>query len=573
MPSGGSADDRGKAAGSRISEIAAASAFSIVLSMGPALSPNKLLDAVSRVETSGRLGAKARATTILRYIVEEEIAGRGDRISGYSIGVDVLDRPQDFDPGTDSIVRTEMARLRKALELYYSSDGTEDPIRLDIPKGTYRLQATHAPRSTRKHLVLVAAAGLVVTLLGIAGWAINRETQTASVEPFSGPVLQVRPFEARPPGGVLDAIASGFTFELITDLTQYSWIAISRLTHDANPTVEADFVLEGEMSIVNDVLVLTASLSTAAESQVIWTHRQERGFNSKDIAAVQRDFALALSEQLAERQGVVPSLLLSHRTPLDAVAVENFSCFMSIHAYWEDPTEAEHTRLRECLTETVERSADYAEAWAALSFIHMDEGREGFNRRPETDPWQAAEQAVKRALELEPLSSLVLNAAMTFAVARPEPDLREFREYGERELKMRPNSAYTLANFGGKLALNAGDWKQGMLLHARALELDKSPPGWMFFAPAYEELLFGTDRDLARATALLTARGSAAVELLRAISARKQGDIAALDESLAYLKANDIDARGSAVSYVRGRRFTPALERKLIEEIGRIEFR
>ncbi len=79
----------------------------------------------------------SRLTDLLRYIVTEEVQGRGHRLKAYSIATEVLGRKPDFDPSNDSIVRVEMARLRIALKLYYAS-AEAGPVLIDVPKGRYR---------------------------------------------------------------------------------------------------------------------------------------------------------------------------------------------------------------------------------------------------------------------------------------------------------------------------------------------------------------------------------------------------------------------------------------------------
>ncbi len=529
--------------------------------------------ALSRIEESGRLGERSRLRDILRYLVAEERAGRGERISGYSIGIDVLGRPDDFDPNSDSIVRTEMNRLRQALELYFGSEGKGSNVTIEIPKGSYRPRIDVSSRPTgRKWLALLAAASLAIVVAG-GIYAIDPFARKAGPpqSSFNGPRIMLAslvPIHADAP---VEAIASGLSFELTTDLTQYSWLAVSQLPLAAEYTsVEpdiADFVLSGEVSIVEATLVVTVSLSTTRDRDVVWTKRLERPFEPEHIGALQRELAYTIATALGQREGIVPTLLLSHRSPLDAVSLENFVCLMSLYGYWEAPTEKAHAQLRDCLIETTTRSPEYAEAWAALGFIYLDEGREGLNPREGADPWQDASRAVDRALDTAPLSSLVLNAAMTVAAARPDPDYDALRRYGERELEMRPNSAFTLANFGAKLALNAGDWKEGMLLHARARDLDRQPPSWVNFAPAYEALLFGSEQEFAAKTAQLQPRGSTPVELLRALSARQTGDQDALSRCIDFLKTRGIATKEAAIAYVKNRRFSPELTGRLIEEI------
>ena len=92
-----------------------------------------------------------RRQRFLEYVVNETLAGRGDRLKGYNIAVEVFDRPETFDPNVDPIVRIEAGRLRDKLREYYDADGQNDPVRIDLPKGSYaphiefRQAATLAP--------------------------------------------------------------------------------------------------------------------------------------------------------------------------------------------------------------------------------------------------------------------------------------------------------------------------------------------------------------------------------------------------------------------------------------------
>jgi hypothetical protein len=83
------------------------------------------------------LKLSARNRRFLSYVVLETLAGRADRIKAYTIGVDVFGRPPDFDPAIDPIVRIEATRLRAALSAYYERRGSEDPVRMAIPPGSY----------------------------------------------------------------------------------------------------------------------------------------------------------------------------------------------------------------------------------------------------------------------------------------------------------------------------------------------------------------------------------------------------------------------------------------------------
>jgi adenylate cyclase len=92
---------------------------------------------LERIVASPDLVLPARARKFLRYIVEETLAGRADRIKAYSVGVEVFERDPSFDAQSDPVVRIEAGRLRRALEHYYMVAGFADPVIIDVPKGAY----------------------------------------------------------------------------------------------------------------------------------------------------------------------------------------------------------------------------------------------------------------------------------------------------------------------------------------------------------------------------------------------------------------------------------------------------
>jgi hypothetical protein len=92
---------------------------------------------LGRVLGSRFLDNSPRLASFLRYVVEETLAGRADRIKAYTVGLGALGRDESFDPMHDPIVRVEAVRLRRALEHYYASVGSEDPIEIALPPGRY----------------------------------------------------------------------------------------------------------------------------------------------------------------------------------------------------------------------------------------------------------------------------------------------------------------------------------------------------------------------------------------------------------------------------------------------------
>lgn len=73
----------------------------------------------------------------LEYVASKTIEGLSHEIKEYTIGTEVFERPADYDPRIDTVVRVQAHRLREKLKEYYGGEGAEDSILLVIPKGHY----------------------------------------------------------------------------------------------------------------------------------------------------------------------------------------------------------------------------------------------------------------------------------------------------------------------------------------------------------------------------------------------------------------------------------------------------
>jgi hypothetical protein len=98
-------------------------------------SPEAICAQLERIVASPEFAVPERLRRFLRYVVEEALAGRADRIKAYTIGVEVFERDDTFDPQNEPVVRIEAGRLRRALEHYYLTAGRADLLLFEVPKG------------------------------------------------------------------------------------------------------------------------------------------------------------------------------------------------------------------------------------------------------------------------------------------------------------------------------------------------------------------------------------------------------------------------------------------------------
>jgi adenylate cyclase len=146
--------------------------------------------------------------------VETVLAGRSHEIKGYTVATRVFGRGQDFNQATDPIVSIQANKLRRALERYYLVAGQNDPIRIEIPKGSY--------------VPLFRATG---HRNGAQPFQARRKTDAAPV-PMRGPRSWSNRFEnltGRP--AQLGYLGIGLANELSLEITRYQEIRVLLMQH------------------------------------------------------------------------------------------------------------------------------------------------------------------------------------------------------------------------------------------------------------------------------------------------------------------------------------------------------
>ena len=90
--------------------------------------------------SSSALHGSESLCKLLRYLAKHAMDQPGAPLKEYQIATEVYGRRPDFDPQLDSTIRVQAGRLRGKLAEYYGAEGANDPIVVDLPKGTYVLQ-------------------------------------------------------------------------------------------------------------------------------------------------------------------------------------------------------------------------------------------------------------------------------------------------------------------------------------------------------------------------------------------------------------------------------------------------
>jgi hypothetical protein len=161
----------------------------------------QIREELDRVLASHEFRSSKRSQEFLRYVIEHALSGRSEMLKERTIGIEVFGRPTSYDPSEDATVRVKAGEVRKRLGLYYSTEGAHNPIRIELPSGTY-IPEFHSPAapvpipigpgkaSPRKavHPGRYIATGVGFAAVALAAWLLPWRPASA-LDQFWAPLL------------------------------------------------------------------------------------------------------------------------------------------------------------------------------------------------------------------------------------------------------------------------------------------------------------------------------------------------------------------------------------------------
>jgi len=154
---------------------------------------------VERVLNCPSFKNSKRCQDLLRYTVEQALAGHGNHIKERTLGAEVFGRAADYDTNQDPTVRVAAMEVRKRLAQYYQETGADSDWRIQFPAGAYTPEfytadagshAHAAPSRSRRLWPGLAGATLLAAAVCWGGFALLRRPAASVVDEFWGPVLQ-----------------------------------------------------------------------------------------------------------------------------------------------------------------------------------------------------------------------------------------------------------------------------------------------------------------------------------------------------------------------------------------------
>ncbi|MEZ5864411.1 MAG: tetratricopeptide repeat protein [Geminicoccaceae bacterium] len=477
---------------------------------GPA-EPRPSADAIraqlDRILAAAALQGSARRRKLLRFIVEETLAGRAHRLKGFSIATAALGRADDFDSGTDPIVRVEARRLRRDLDSYYSADGKLDPVVISIPKGGYvphfawreadAALAAPRPVAARPRRYPLAIVLLAIALLGVFGWlgtgllgfgSSSVDVEDAATAMPRGPKIAVLPFSSLGDDREDAYLAEGLADQIVTDLARFKALSVLSMEctrryreqpadpQDIRRRCGIDYLLTGSVQRNGDQIRLSTRLVDTGSGRIVWSHTYSDELTPSNVFEMREDLSQQVSAIIASNYGVIAEAGQTRAKRAPPTSLAAYDCVLRYYSYARSFDPKEHAEVRACLERAIETDPDYAEAWAVLANVYAQEYRFANNPRPELyDARKRSLDTAKRAVELEPLNP---TAQLMLANALfDQHNLAGFRAAGEQAIALNPNDPEALAHYGVRLVFS-GEWERGLALVTKAIALNPGHPSW-----------------------------------------------------------------------------------------------
>ena len=274
-----------------------------------------------RILNSGPFHQSRRRQRFLEYLVNETLAGRGERLKAYNVALGVFERPETFDPTVDNLVRIEAARLREKLREYYGTDGQDDLIHIDLPKGSY------TPQIEFRHE-------------GVPQLARRRAPPTQ--EPSSTvPAVAVLPFDDLSADQNLGYLGDGVAEDIITALSRFpDLVVVARTSSFAYKGKAVDvrqvgkdlgvgYVVEGSVRKDGDKLRIVAQLIDAKTCEHVWAERFDR--SGPDPWALQDEVTGMIVSAITGEKGALKQGQYRQAWGKDATTLEEYDYYLRGH--------------------------------------------------------------------------------------------------------------------------------------------------------------------------------------------------------------------------------------------------
>jgi tetratricopeptide (TPR) repeat protein len=403
----------------------------------------RVREELERVVASEDFDASRRSRDLLRFVVEETLLGRGVALTQALIATRVFDRREDFDALVDPIVRIQAGRLRRSLERYYLLSGGGDPLRIELPRGTYvpvfRTLAEREPAS------------------------IRQPDAPSAILAAEWPSVAVSLFEPAAPGSEQREAAARLNETLVLELGRYPDVQAllpSELDEQGpSPRERARLSLGGRIREEDGGLRVTARLVDHGTGAQVWGDEYHTGARAALWSGTLDDIARVVAARVGGEEGVVVQLAATEHRKLGSAPSTPYRAILLSYRFLLACDSSGFAAALHALRQVVVEQPECGLAWTALA--HLCLTNHAFEATEIRTPIDEAIAYAQRAVRVDPASRrarAVLAAALLI-----KGELAAARHELDDALRVSPDSLVYLEIIGCQLSL-LGDGERGPAL-------------------------------------------------------------------------------------------------------------
>jgi adenylate cyclase len=404
--------------------------------------------------------ASPQQTDFLKFVVNQTLAGNSGEIKGYTVATEVMGRGPDFNQSIDPVVSIQAGRLRRAMERYYLTAGEHDPIRIDIPKGTY---VPNFSEQLPSHPPIAAEPADPVSVMQT--W----------------PAVLIRPLRNLSGDPELDFWGIGLATELAHELNRYPDIRVMTLG-SGNPHREADqataqFKVAGNVRSDRECLKVAVRLTDTQSGRHIWSDSRRSSIETARLISFQEDIAKEVSVKIAGRQGWISKTLASRWKRRPPKHMKVYEAVLRYYEFDLHGTPETFSRAMAALERAVAIEPECGQAWTMLARLlgeYYSTDIPGYENALET-AFRYAAKGIR--LSPEDQRSRVIMAYIHLL----RNELAAGRAEAEQALNLGPRTLFMLDAIGF-LMTYLGEWERGPALVEKVIQLNPFYGNYCHFA-------------------------------------------------------------------------------------------
>jgi len=415
----------------------------------------EILEQLEKICSNADLKTKPVICSFLRFVVTETLEGRGDQLKGYTIGTCVFGKDSDFDPQQDSLVRIHAGRLRRLLRLYYLLEGKNDPIIIEIPKGTYQ------PKFSFPH----------------SGSNQNEKHSISGEPPKEAPEMEpsiaILPFLNLSGDPTIEYFAFGISEELSIELNKYEDIKVihcwKRPDFDTTNVkviseIGAHFVLDGSVQKYQNQYKVHALLIDSSNGTLLWSEQYYVDSNNDGFFKSIDNICDGIAQSIGGEYGYILSYLKEGFDRNEPKSLNVLAAKLRYYYYEShmspDLAKSTLSYLHEVLKQTPQSGVLLAMAAGIYGSGYA------FDQPGASASLDKMDELMNQALELDPNGQIVRLGNLYRHFCKNNKS--EFFREAEYCLSLKLPSPFRLGTIGHFIALY-GDWERGKNILDKAM--------------------------------------------------------------------------------------------------------